>query len=108
MNAAEAAALTAIHAAFADSQPVLYIQDGIALPPIRAIWTDAAAAGFEGPGSTLRKLTYEIQQSDLPKRPSKTRDSFTHNAQRWTISDVTRRDDISAWVLVVTDAGATA
>ena len=57
-------------------------------------------------GSTLRKLTYEIQQSDLPKRPSKTRDSFTHHGRRWEISDVTKRDDIGAWWLVVADAGA--
>ena len=106
MNAAEAAALAAIRAAFVDPEPIIYSQDGIVLEPIGAIWTDDAAASFPGAGSTLRKLTYEIQQSDLPKRPSKTRDSFTHNGRRWEISDVTRRDDIGAWWLVVADAGA--
>ena len=92
--------------AFADPERIIYKQDGVVLPPIQAIWTDDAAAGFAGAGSTLRKLTYEIQQSDLPKRPSKTRDSFKHRGRRWEISDVTRRDDIGAWWLVVVDAGA--
>lgn len=92
--------------AFADLERIIYTQDGVILPPIRAIWTDDAAAGFPGAGSTLRKLTYEIQQSDLPKRPLKTRDSFTHHGRRWEISDVTKRDDIGAWWLVVADAGA--
>ncbi len=106
MNEAEAAALAAIRAAFADTEPLHYTQDGKLLDPIHAILSDEAAAGFEGPGSTLRKFTYEIQQSDLPKRPSKTRDSFTHRGRRWEISDVTKRDDIGAWCLVTADAGA--
>lgn len=99
------AAASVFFTAFADPERILYTQDGVVLEPIRAIRTDSAAAGFEGPGSTLRELTYEIQQSDLPKRPTK-RDSFIHNGQRWEISDVTRRDDIGAWWLVVVDAGA--
>ncbi len=99
------AAASVLFKAFADPERIIYTQDGVVLLPIRAIWTDTAAAGFEGPGSTLRKLTYEIQQSDLPKRPSKTRDSFTHIGRRWAIDDVTKRDDIGAWWLIVSDAG---
>lgn len=102
------AAAAVLFTAFADPERIIYTQDGVVLEPIRAIWTDNAAAGFPGAGSTLRKLTYEIQQSDMPKRPSKTRDSFTHHGRRWEISDVTKRDDIGAWWLVVTDAGAAA
>ena len=106
MNAGEAAALAAIHAAFADPEPLVYEQGGVLLEPIRAIWSDDGAAGFQGAGSTLRQITYEIQQADLPERPSKTRDRFTHRGRRWDISDVTRRDDVGAWCLIVVDAGA--
>lgn len=92
--------------AFADPEPIIYTQDSVVLAPISVITTDDAAAGFEGAGSTLRKLTYEIKQIDLPKRPSKVRDSFTHHGRRWEISDVVQRDDIGAWLLVVADTGA--
>lgn len=107
MSPAETAAIAAIYDVYADPQPILYVQDSVTLDPIRAIWSDDAAAGFEGVGSTLRKLTYEIRQVDVPKRPSK-RDSFTHNGRRWEITDITQRDDVGAWSLVVVDAGAAA
>jgi hypothetical protein len=100
------AAAPAFFKAFADPERIIYTQDGVVLEPIRAIWTDDAAASFFGAGGTLRKLTYEIQQSDLPKRPSKTRDTFTHNGRRWAIEEVICRNDIGAWWLVVADAGA--
>ncbi len=101
-----AAAAPVFFTAFADRELIIYTQAGVVLPPIRAIWSDDAAASFEGAGSTLRKLTYEIRQADLPKRPSKTRDSFTHRGRIWQIADVTTRDDIGAWLLVVADVGA--
>lgn len=99
------AAAPALFEAFADLEPIIYTQDGVVRDPIRAIYMDDAAAGFPGAGSTMRKLTYEVQQSDFPQRPSK-RDSFTHKGHRWEISDITRRDDVGAWWLVVVDAGA--
>ncbi len=101
-----AAAAPVFFSAFADREPIIYTQDGVVLPPVYAIRSDDAAASFEGAGSTLRKLTYEVQQRDLPKRPSKARDSFTHRGRKWQISDVVTRDDISAWMIVVVDAGA--
>jgi hypothetical protein len=101
-----AAAAPIVFSAFADREPIVYTQAGVVLQPFRAVLQDDAAATFPGAGSTLRKLTYEVQQADLPKRPSKTRDSFTHRGRRFEISDVTDRTDIGAWWLVVVDTGA--
>lgn len=99
------AAAPVIFRAFADPEPIIYTQGGVILPPIRAIRTDEAAPAFEGPGSTLRKLAYEVQQRDLPAEPTK-RDSFTHRGRLWTLIEATRMDDVGSWLLMVNDAGA--
>lgn len=96
----------AIFAAFADPEPVVYSQRGVALPaPVRAVRSVDAAPAFAGPGDTLRSTTYEIRQADLPDEPT-AKDSFTHRGRRWRVSNVTRDDDAGAWLLMVTDAGA--
>jgi hypothetical protein len=100
------AAGAAIVAAFADPEPIIYTQAGIVLPdPIRVVRSDDSAPTFAGPGSTLRKITYEVPQSALPAEPTK-KDRFEHRGRRWAVQDKTRRDDIGAWLLVVTDDGA--
>ena len=101
-----AAAAPVIFTAFVDREPIIYTQAGVQLPkPIRAIRSDEPAPAFPGPGASLRKLTYEVLQSDLPAEPTK-RDSFTHRGRRWSIEDRTRLDDTASWLLVVCDAGA--
>ena len=99
------AAGAVITAAFVDPEPIIYTQGGVILPPIRAIRTEDAAPVFQGAGSTLRKIGYEVQQRDLPAEPTK-RDSFTHRGRKWVPAEATRMDDIGAWLLFVEDAGA--
>ena len=100
-----AMAQRAIRAAFADPEPLDYTQDGLHLPPFQAIRSDRAAPTFEGPGATLRTITYEIEKRALPAVPTK-KDSFTHRGRKWSIQDVTSLEDVAAWHLIVTDAGA--
>ena len=95
-----AAAGAVIDAAFADPEPVIYTGAGLTDKPIRAIRSDTAAPTFEGPGSTLRQVSYEIALADLPQPPRKS-DSFIHRARRWKPEDITFRDEIAKWVLVV-------
>lgn len=99
------AAGAAINAAFADPEPIVYTQGGAALPPMPAIRSDEGAPTFDGPGRTLRSVSYEIQQQHLPIRPLNN-DTFTHRRRRWKVIDVTTHDDVGAWRVVVTDAGA--
>jgi hypothetical protein len=93
-----------IDAAFADEEPLIYTGAGLAGAEISAIRSDVAAQDFDGPGKTLRRVTYEIGQADLPQRPDKT-NSFIHRGRTWKVEDVTKRDDIGKWELVVVDLG---
>ena len=93
-----------IAAAFADPEPLAYTQSGVTFP-VKAIRSDVAADAFPGPGATLRKVVYEIRQADLPAPASK-KDSFVHRGRIWRAEDITRRDDVGAWELVVVDQGA--
>lgn len=100
------AAAPVIFAAFADPEPIIYTQAGVVLEkPIRVIRSEEGAPAFAGAGASLRKLTYEVRQRDLPAKPTK-RDSFTHRGRKWSIEDCTRADDVGAWLLIVTDTGA--
>lgn len=99
------AAAPVFFTAFADLEPVIYIQAGVPLPPIRAIRSTDPAPGFAGPGSSLRKVSYEIRYSDLTDEPTK-RDKLAHRGRLWAIQEVTRCDDVGAWLVVVVDAGA--
>lgn len=101
------AAGAAIAAAFADPDPITYVQGGGALPPFRAIRSEEAAPTFEGAGRTLRTISYEIQQADLPIRPV-VGDTLDHRGRRWRVGDVTTLADVGAWQVVVSDAGAIA
>jgi len=98
------AAAAAIGAAFAEREPIVYTRGGVVLPPIPAIRSDVPAPTFEGPGRTLRTVSYEIRQSDLPARPANG-ETFTHRGRRWRVGDVTTLDDVGAWSVVVTDSG---
>lgn len=95
-----------IDAEFIDPEPLIYTGAGLSGLPIWAIWSDVPASDFAGPGQTLRKVTYEIKQSDLPERPDKT-NRFAHRGRTWKVEDVTQRDDIGKWELVVEDLGET-
>lgn len=96
----------AIDAAFVDPEPLIYSGAGLVAEPIFAIRSDNAAPDFAGEGRTLRQVTYEVAQSDLPMRPDKS-NTFTHRAHNWKVEDVTPRDDLAPpkWELVVIDLG---
>jgi hypothetical protein len=99
------AAAPTIFAAFADPEPIIYTQAGVVVGPIRAIRSDDAAPNFQGPGASLRKVTYEVRKRDLPAEPTK-RDTFTHRRRKWSITERISLDELDAWQLIVTDVGA--
>jgi hypothetical protein len=95
-----------IDAQFADeAEPnIIYTGGGLTAEEIPAIWSDVPAPGFEGPGSTLRTVIYEVPQSSFTEEPEND-DTFTHRTRRWSVENVTRRDDIGKWELIVADIG---
>lgn len=98
MRADELAALAAVRAAY--EEPVLYTGLGLDSEPIEAIPSFEEAPAFEGAGSTLRTVTFEISYTYLPGKPRK-KDLIVHGVNIWKVDDVTERDDIAAWVVVV-------
>ena len=107
MLAHEAAAQAAVRAAFGVG--VLYVGAGLAAGEIVAVKSDTAALPFQGGGDTLRQISFEVAQADLPSEPDKgelllegtapwSADTVT---SVWAVNDITRRDDIGAWVLIV-------
>lgn len=96
-----------IDAIFADEEELIYTGAGLTAAPILAIRSDVPALDFDGAGKTLRKITYEIAQADLPERPDKT-NTFQHRGHDWKVEDVTKRDDIGKWELIVVDLGVSA
>ena len=99
-------ASAAIDRAFNDPEPIIYTGAGLVGAPLAAIRSDTAAPAFNGAGKTLRTITYEVRQADLPEQPRKS-NTFTHRGHLWRVEDITRRDDIGKWELVVTDGGPT-
>jgi hypothetical protein len=94
----EAAALADIKGTFAE--PILYTGETFADEPLTAVPSNVAAQAFQGVGATLREISFEIDQGDLPFDPDKGH-IIVHAAARWRVNDITRRDDIGAWVLIV-------
>ncbi len=77
---------------------------------VLAIRSDEPAPGFDGAGSSLREITYEIQMSDLaprswgPVEPGRG-DIIYDLGREWRVESIVRRDDVRAWSLTVVDAG---
>lgn len=98
----EAAAQAAIHAVYAE--PILYTGGAFVDEPLTAVPSDMGAPAFQGAGATLRELSFEIPRGSLPFDPDKTHLIFRVNTgETWRVNDITRRDDIGAWVLIVED-----
>jgi hypothetical protein len=94
--------LTDIHDAFA--QPISYAGVTIAPKAITAVKSDVPAEAFLGPGRTVRHVSFEIQQADLPRRPKKG-DTITEEGGRaWSVINATDRDDVVAWEVAVEKA----
>jgi hypothetical protein len=99
MSPAERAALAAVDAAF--SEPVIYTGGGLAqATELGVIWSDVAGDPFQGAGNTTRIISCEVRQSDLPGRPTKN-DRIGYGSAIWQPNDVTRRDDIGKWSIVL-------
>jgi hypothetical protein len=103
MRPHEAAALAAIDAVYA--LDILYDGAGLAFARIPAVRSDQAAEAFQGPGNTLREISFEIDLALLPDRPSKS-DVIeeVETGERWQPIDITRKADIGRWRLIVEEA----
>lgn len=99
MRAEEALALAAIRALY--EEPVTYTGAGLDGETIMAIPSDFAAPAFQGAGSTLRSLTFEIAKSALPERPRKKDEIGGYRGKSWVVDDIAEHDDVDAWVLGV-------
>jgi hypothetical protein len=97
-GAAEAAD---IHAEFAE--PVSYTGAGLVGGAVLAVRFDVGADPFQGAGETMRQVSYEVRQADLPERPRKG-DGIDDATGSWNVSEVVRRDDVGAWRLIVIEA----
>jgi hypothetical protein len=95
----EAAALATIRQAF--GIPVLYSGGALVEKPISAIKSDVPADAFPGVGNTARRITFEIGQDVVPDEPDK-ECRIMEGETIWRAIDITRRDDVGAWEVVVT------
>lgn len=90
-----------IHAAFADT--VTYSGAGLTNAPIAAVKSDIAAEAFQGPGNTLREVSFEVLKSALPQAPAKG-NTIVHDGTAWKVNEIRSRDDVAAWTLIVEEA----
>jgi hypothetical protein len=97
----EAAAAETIAATFAAA--IVYTGAGLDRATIPAIRTERSAEPFEGPGATLREVAFEVRQEHLPEDPRKS-DLIEDGDDQWQVNDITRRDDVGAWRLIVVRA----
>lgn len=98
MRAEEVGALAAVRALY--EEPVAYTGAGLAGDIIGAIPSEDRAPAFQGAGSTLRTLSFEIAYTSLPTRPRKG-DEITWKGKVYSVDDITERDDVEAWALGV-------
>jgi hypothetical protein len=101
-------AADAIAAEFADPELLAYtVAD---LPSVDSSPRLIPAVRHEGEGfgindgGTNRRISYEIQFSALPQKPTK-RDTFVHRGTLWRISNVTTLEEVFAWDCDVTNGG---
>jgi hypothetical protein len=97
-------ALAAIDGVFAD-RLIAYTGAGLdgTGDPIAAIYSQVDADPFQGPGSTARKVTYEVAKALLPGEPRKG-NSFVDGGDHWRVIDKKSLDDIDRWLLTVEKA----
>lgn len=87
-----------IHAAL--STPAVYNGAGLTSGPVAVIKRDVPASEFLGEGRTLRQISFEVRQEALPQAPAKG-NTIVHDGTTWRVNDITRREDVGAWQLVV-------
>lgn len=84
-------------------EPIFYTGAGVADTPLDAIPSETAAPAFNGPGSTVRMVTFEIAFGALPQRPKKG-NLIVHASGRWSVLEILDDSSISAWILTVEKA----
>lgn len=92
-----------IHSAFAEDLPVRYTGAGLTAAAIAAIKSDVPGEPFQGAGKTLRTISFEVRQADLPQDPRKGNTIVEDDGAgaAWRVNEVRRRDDNEAWELIV-------
>ena len=80
---------------------ITYTGAGLTAAPITAIPIDDGAPAFQGPGSTLRSLSFEIDKALLPDVPRKGDIIGGFRGRSWKVIERTERDDVEAWILGV-------
>ena len=98
MRAEEVSALAVVRAHY--EEPVIYTGAGLNGETIGAIPSEDRAPAFQGAGSTLRSLSFEIAYSTLPERPRKGNE-IVWKGKPYSVDDITEHDDIEAWGLGV-------
>lgn len=86
-----------IHAAFAT--PITYQAPGGDAVSITAVYSDVPSPGFFGEGATQRTISWEVQQADVAD-PVKGAE-IVSGTKTWRVIDITPRDDVEAWELIV-------
>jgi len=89
----------AIHNQFA--KVVQYTGAGLTAGDVKAVKSDQPADPFQGAGSTARMIRFEILKSALPTSPEKGDGIVEISGLDWSVIDITDRDDIDAWHLIV-------
>jgi hypothetical protein len=103
MNPAEASALAALRAVFAE--PVVYTGAGLDAASIRAIKSEVPADSFEGFNGKGRRVSFEIEAPLLPE-PARKSNTILHDGTLWQVIDINPRPDVGAVVLFVEEAAA--
>lgn len=92
--------LAAIHAAFASS--VTYQRPGLAtIASCPAVRSDPVADDFTGAGRSVRKILFEIRETDLVALGDQPRnaDLITHAGTDYAVINVEYRGDVAAFSL---------
>jgi hypothetical protein len=89
----------AIHNAF--SKVVQYTGAGLTAANISAVKSDQPADPFQGAGSSARMIKFEILKAVFSADPDKGNEIVEASGLNWSVIDITDRDDIGAWDLIV-------
>lgn len=68
---------------------------------VSAVKSDQPADPFQGAGNSARMIKFEILKSVLPSIPAKDDEIVEVSGIDWSVIDITDRDDIGAWDLIV-------
>lgn len=86
-----------IHAAFATA--ITYKPPGGELLQLSAVYSNEPAPTFDGMGATHRTISWEVRQDDIAEPQIEA--EIEGAGKSWRVIDITRRDDVGAWVLIV-------